>query len=156
MSAAILRKGFKYYTYMDIVLEPIESIAMQYNWLITDCECNYYPDSRIKMNQEYTWLSGEELLQIVKSHDIQFIWAVFSAIPKSIPLEVVLQSKLPYACDYVGFWHNPVAIQHPLAVMEIVPWDSSLVLFIANNQAWVNAFASHFPLAEDLEEYNAE
>ena len=69
-------------------------------------------------------------------------------------LDVVLQSELPYAGDYTGFWQNPVGIQHPLAVMEIVPWDSSLVLFIANDRTVTDIFISHFPLAENLEKYN--
>ena len=139
---------------MDRILEPIEHVALQYNWLITDIECNHYPDNRIEWKQEYAWLSGEDLLQLVKTHDIQFIWAVFSAIPPNIPLEVVLQSNLPYACDYKGFWQNPVGIQHPLADIEIVPWDSSFVLFIAKDQNLADTFVSHFSLANDLEKYN--
>jgi hypothetical protein len=141
---------------MQIILNPIESFAIQYNWLITDCECNYYPDSRIQLNQEYAWLSGDELLKIVRSDDIQFIWAVFSAFPKGISLEDVLQSELPYADGYQGFWQNPVGIQHPLALIEIVPWDSSLVLFITKDRTIIDTFTSHFPLAEDLEKYNAK
>ena len=140
---------------MRIILEPIESAVSQYNWLITDCECNCYPDSRIKLNQDYTWLSGGELLQIVQHDEIQFIWAVFSAFPKDVTLKSVLQYELPYADGYEGFWQNPVGIQHPLAVIEIVPWDSSLVLFIAKDQSLVDTFVSHFPFAEDLEKNNA-
>ena len=154
MNAVILQKCFEYYTDMRLVLGSIENIVTQYNWMITDCECNSYPDSRIWLNQEYAWLSGEELLQIIKCHEIQFIWAVFSAFTKDITLEKVLQSELPYADNNEGFWQNPVGMQHPLAVMEIVPWDSSLLLFLAKDRIIADMFASSFPLAEDLEKYN--
>ena len=82
MKAVILKKGFKYYTDMRAILEPIRDDFKKYNWLISDCECNYYPDKRIPFNGKYTWISGEEFLAIIDEHDIQFIWAVFSAIPK--------------------------------------------------------------------------
>ena len=32
---------------------------------------------------------------------------------------------------YDGFWKNPVSIQHPLAELEIVAWDSTLTLLIS-------------------------
>lgn len=56
---------------------------------------------------------------------------VFSAFPKEIRLEEVLKYDYPYADGYKGFWENPIALQHPLAVSEIVVWDGSLILVIS-------------------------
>lgn len=102
-----------------------------------------------------TWLSGEDFFEIVTEHDIQFIWAVFSAIPKHISQSEVLEYDLPYADGYRGFLGNPISIQHPLAEIEIVPWDSSLVLLISKDNEVIDRFQKQFPLSEDLEQYNA-
>lgn len=156
MNAVILEKCFKYFTNMRIILEPIERSVAKYNWLITDFECNHYPDDRITMDQEYAWLSGQELLEIVENYEIQFIWAVFSAFPKDVPLDIAVLSELPYADGNPRFWQNPVTVQHPLAIMEIVAWDSTLMLLITKDQVVMDAFVQHFPFAKNLEEQNAQ
>jgi len=156
MKGIILEKGFKYYTDMKAVLAPIRDDFKKYNWLITDCECNHYPDPKIQFNAEYSWISGGDFLSLVNEHDIQFIWAVFSAIPKHILLDEVLKYEIPYADGYTGFWKNPISIQHPLADIEIVPWDSSLVLVISKDDDVATRVKTHFPLSEDLECYNAQ
>ena len=153
MKGVILEKGLRFYTHMKAILEPIKKDFIQYNWLITDCECNYYPDDRIQFNDSSIWISGEDFLELVENEDIQFIWAVFSGFPKAISQEQVMEYPLPYADGYTGFWKNPLTIQHPLAEMEIVPWDSSLVLIIGNEPV-INRFQKAFPLSEDLEVYN--
>ena len=154
MKGVILERGFRFYTNMRTLLEPIKDDFQRYNWLVTDCECNRYPDPRIQHNAEYSWISGSDFLEIVNKHDIYFIWAVFSAIPKTLSIEDVLQFEFPYADGYPGFWQNPIGIQHPLAEMEIVPWDSSLVLLISKDEATISHFQAQFPLCEDLEQYN--
>ena len=156
MKGVILDEGFEYYTYMNVVLTPIKDDFKKYNWLITDYDCSHYPDPRIQYVENHAWISGEDFLGIVERHEIQFIWAVFSAIPKQVPLEEVLKYDLPQADGYRGFWENPITIQHPLAEMEIVPWDSGLVLLIAKEDDCVTRFAKHFPLSRDLAQYNAQ
>ncbi len=56
---------------------------------------------------------------------------VLSGFKREIPLQEVLSYGLPYADSYDGFWKNPVSIQHPLAELEIVAWDSTLTLLIS-------------------------
>ncbi|MFT9076203.1 hypothetical protein [Ethanoligenens sp.] len=156
MYGAILEKGEKYYTYLRKVFDAIGNKQNEYNWLITDCVC--YPQTqRIdeKLSHEYCWLSGNELTSIVESEDFQWIWAVLSGFSKDIPLAKVLESPLPFANGYTGFWKNPVSIQHPLASLEIVPWDGSLTLLISNQKDVVDNFMKAFPLSEDLSLYNA-
>jgi hypothetical protein len=80
---------------------------------------------------------------------------VLSGFEKNVTFDEVLKYNLPYANDYDGFWNNPVSIQHPLASVEIVPWDSSLTLVISKDEKLVNDFMKAFPLSEDLENYNA-
>jgi hypothetical protein len=51
-----------------------------------------------------------------------------------VTLEEILRYGLPFADGYKGFWVNNVGIQHPLAEVEIVAWDSSLTLLISKHR----------------------
>lgn len=83
------------------------------------------------------------------------VWAVLSGFEKHITLSEVLQYPAPFADGYCGFWKNPISIQHPLAAIEIVAWDSELTLFISRNEALVEDFLKFFPLSKDLSIYNS-
>lgn len=164
MKGAIIEKGFKHYTFLDEIFVAFENEQLRYNWLITDLECNYYPDDwldsdpddRFYPAKKYIWLSGKELTGIVTQNKIQFIWGVLSAFEPSVALDQVLQYKLPFADGNKGFWRNPVSVQNPLAEIELVPWDSTLVLLIAKNDALVDKFMAFFPQSEDLAAVNAK
>ena len=161
MNGVVLQKGEKFYTYLKAVFSSIKNTQINYNWLITDYVCYPQTDSFSKLfsnimyYDRYCWLSGEELTAMVEEEDFQWIWAVFSGFDKSVPLEKILKYELPYADGYAGFWKNPVTIQHPLADIEIVPWDSSLTLVISKDCNVVSDFRRAFPLSEDLAEHNA-
>lgn len=155
MKGAILDKGEKYYTYMSKVFTAIKDEQLKYNWLITDCIC--YPENANYaeiLSKEYTWLTGEELTCMIQIEDFQWIWAVLSGFPPNVTLGEVLKHKLPYADGYRGFWEPTFNIQHPLADIEIVPWDSSLVLAISRNDIIIDNFMDYFPLAQNLSMYN--
>ena len=157
MKGAILEKGEENYTYMRKVFAAIKDEQLNYNWLITDCMCypknvNHYEF----LSQEYAWLTGEELTQIIEVEDFQWIWAVLSGFPKNITLEEILKYDLPYADGYRGFWESTLSIQHPLADVEIVPWDNRLVLIISREDRAIDNFMNYFPLAQDLKIYNSD
>ena len=66
------------------------------------------------------------------------ILGVISIFHKDVTLEEVLRYNYPYADGYRGFWENPIKVQHPLAISEIVAWDGSLTLLISKNNEFVN------------------
>ncbi|HHT86318.1 MAG TPA: hypothetical protein GXZ61_01430 [Clostridiales bacterium] len=156
MKGAILMEGERFYTDMRRMLTGVKNVT-DYNWLITDCLC-YPKNARIDamLSEEYCFLSGEELLKLVKTENFQWIWAVLSAFKKDIPLEKILTFALPYADGYDGFWEDRITIQHPMAEIELVAYDSSLFLMIARNYHLVKHFMKTFPLARDLKQYNLE
>lgn len=152
---AILEKGEKCYTYLGRLFTAINGIQVKYNWLITDCVC--YPctsEIDARLSGEYCWLSGEELTAIADKEDFQWIWGVLSGFETDISLEHILKHPLPYADGNEGFWQNPLTMQHPLASVEIVPWDSSLTLMFSKQKEVIDMFRSYFPLSEDLARYN--
>ena len=105
------------------------------------------------LGQDYCWLSGDELTELVNKEDFQWIWAVLSGFDKSVELSEVLKYALPYADDNEGLWKKPVSIQHPLAKIEIVPWDSSATLLFSREKKIVDDFRKFFTNSESLEDY---
>lgn len=151
---AINEKGEQWYTQMSKVFDAIKHKQIDYNWLITDVDC--IPQEIAYNGTGYCWLTGEELHQIVQEDDSQWVWAVLSGFDKSVTLSEVLKYPLPYADGYKGFWQNPISIQHPLATIEIVPWDSSLTLLLSKQKDIVEGFLHFFPLSQELSSYNAK
>ena len=151
---AIDEKSVDGYTLMGRVFDAIQNKQMEYNWLITNVECLIDQIAECFMDNDYCWLTGEELTKIVREDDGQWIWAVLSGFEKDISLSEVLRYPLPHADGYQGFWKNPVSIQHPLAAVEIVPWDSTLTLFFSRRAELVQDFLHFFPLSENLLTYN--
>lgn len=129
----------------------------KYNWLITNIEC--YPNNEKIVETlagEYCWIAGSDLLQLLNKEEVQWIWGVFSAFSKEVELNDVLIYDFPYADGYIEFWKNPISIQHPLAISEIVAWDGSIILVISKRNEVVNSIMEKNLYARDLEAYNME
>lgn len=155
MRSAILDKGEQYYTHLRNIFQSIEDEQVKYNWLITGYECYPQDEEVIEIfSKEYVWISGNQLTEIIHKDDFQFIWGVFSGFSSHVSLDEVLKYDLPFADGYEGFWIDNVGIQHPLADIEIVAWDSSLTLFISKDDKLVDKFRHGFPLSEDLSAQN--
>lgn len=151
---AINRKGEAYYTDLNRVLHAIGYRHKDYNWLITDCVC--YPQNPAiaeMLSQDYCWLSGEQLSDLVMAENFQWIWADLCAFDRGIALAEVLQYELPRADGYDGFWQMPLTMQHPLAEIEIVPWDSSMTLLLSRRKDIVDNFRNYYPESENLGDY---
>ena len=147
-----------YFPSLKFIFQDLYFLNKDFNWLITDCECNpekkeYFDLFNFNFN-ETLWITGEKLSRIVIESDFQWIWASLSGFKKDVKEEDVLKYKRPYARDNPVFWQNPVSIQHPLAEVELVPWDGMHLLFIIKNNKYANIFYEKFPLAKDLETYN--
>ena len=79
---------------------------------------------------------------------------LFSAFPESVTKDDALKYELPKADGNEKIWKNPISIQHPLSVMEIIAWDSSMTILISKFDEIVEKLLKSNPLIEDLEEYN--
>ena len=79
-------------------------------------------------SQDNRWISGQELQELLANSDIQFIWAVFSAVPKGVHFVV---ETPPYIYDNPSYWSaEEVRPQLEGALFEIVCWDSSATILI--------------------------
>ena len=149
------RGNHKYYTYMSKVFEAISNAQNNYNWLITDCMC--YPQNREiddLLNQDYCWISGEELTSLVEKEDFQWIWGVLCGFEKDVSLEVVLKYPLPSIQNENLYRNNPVSVQHSLSTIEIVAVDSIYTLLITKNKEHYDDYIKKYPQVEDLEKFN--
>ena len=147
--------GEKYFTFLKKIFDSIENVQKNYNWLITGYEC--YPQN-IKyverLSKEWCWITGKELTKMIETENFQWIWGVFSAFPESVTKDDALKYELPKADGNEKIWKNPISIQHPLSVMEIIAWDSSMTILISKFDEIVEKLLKSNPLIEDLEEYN--
>ena len=141
-------------TDMEDMLAVLGSMAADYNWLLSDYECSYYPSAKIPIAEHFVWLSGSEFVDILREHKIQFIWGVASAFAKNISIDDILSCPLPFADGNPDLWNTEVRLQNPLPDIEIVAWDSSLAIVIAKSKAVLEKYAKKYPGSENLTEYN--
>ncbi len=151
MKTAIVDKNQKEFTDLRILFNRVNNFQREYNWLLSDMEC-YYNDKKNDaiFHSEYTFLTGDEITDIVNSDDIHWAFAVCSGFAKNISLKDILKHKLPYADGNPDFWKDDVNLQHPLATVELVPWDSTFFLFLSKNDELVDEFMKAYPLSYDL------
>jgi len=156
MKGMILDKGQEYFTNFQIIFKNLNGFHKQFNWLVTDSFTCALKEEHAKLSKgEPLWMSGEDLDKIVMSEEFQWVSAVLSGFKKEISKEDVFKYSEPM-WDSANLWENPVSIQHPLAEIEIVPWDGALLLFISKDDKYALLFKEKFPDAQDLEEHNKE
>lgn len=150
---AILDTGQEFFTDMHAILHRLADAGPRHNWLITDRTCYAYPP---EMREDVEWKTGAELMQMLdRAPCVQWVWGVFSGFEPHITKEQVMQYSAPYADGNAGFWTNPLTIQHPLASVEIVAFDSSFALLFSRGKKIYDDFRAAFPLSKDLSEVNA-
>ena len=146
------KRDLKYYTLMFNVLINLELTDKDYIWLISDIEA--YPTdekyAHLVNNNDYLLVTTDELVEMLKKEDFQWIWAVFSAIPSKYTKEEILNFELPYVCsfskdDYQPYRDEP-KIQHPYAEFEIYAFDSSYMFIISNKEEILEKFKKSYPL----------
>ncbi|MDF7800311.1 hypothetical protein P4C99_12610 [Pontiellaceae bacterium B1224] len=141
----------KWQTDMRHVFSALSGICIAHDWLISDIDCNWFPDDRISEGAGAILISGIELNEIINTHEIQFIWAVFSALPKGVKPNL---STLPYADGNPLFWEGSPHPQLPEAEFEIVCWDSTSTLLIGVSDELATQFREEFTDTVCLDDEN--
>ena len=90
-----------YFTNMRVVFDAVELNASDFDWFVSDIE---HTGDDAFCSEDH-WISGEDLERALLSNDIQFVWAVFSVIPKGDPRPVIHEP--PYADGNPAFWSDP-------------------------------------------------
>jgi len=131
---------------MRATLGALGIAASDFDWYLSDVETNYYGED---LSSEDQWIAGDELHRVLESNDIQFIWAVFSAVPVGHRPPV---STAPYIEVNPGYWTgSEVQPQLPEALFEIACWDSSATILIGLPEVAEARFLAVFPETESLQ-----
>ena len=143
MKRYIFKNNNDYNGFMMEVLNSLGGKELDYNWLVTDIE-TYFLDN------DYLFLSTKELFDLIeKNNDPQWIWGVFSAIPNKYSKEEVLKYDFPFANNHRDLWKAAI-IQHPLADIEIISYDSSFLTIVSKSDKYIDMLRKTFSsLKED-------
>lgn len=133
MNRCISKGEDDYYTDILKVVNAIGGRSLNYNWLITEMETS----TGDYFYEEYVILSNDELLDNLENKKIQWIWGTFSAIPKKYKQEEILKYNLP---GVENIDKKEIKIQHPLAEIEIIAYDSTFVQLIAKDKTIAEKF----------------
>ncbi|MBI5954113.1 MAG: hypothetical protein HY865_20845 [Chloroflexi bacterium] len=138
------------------VFDAFNNRQVEFNWLITDFECaSYPPEFQSQVGRPRAlWFSGRELTRIIEQNDIQFVWAVLSGFPQHVTLDPNHLEVEPYANGNKSIWVVDANIQHPLAEIELVCWDASVILLRTRDADLTRRFNGFFAEAVFLDKYN--
>lgn len=129
----------RFFTKMDDVFAAAEIRPQDYDWYLSDIETNVNPNGFSKGDQ---WISGEELATLIQEQELQFVWAVFSAVPKGFRSEA---SAPPYADGNPEYWNGKeLTPQLKGALFEIACWDSSATILIGLPEHAQRAFMARY------------
>ncbi len=146
------------HTDLQAVFHAFGGRQKEFNWLLTDIVAYSVPilSSLGETSQSSLWLTGTELTQLLTEAErsIQFIWGVLSGFRPEVDIKNQPISVYPFADGNPALWQPGVQIQHPLAEVEIVCWDSGYTLLLSRDQDLTARFRAYFPEAVDLDEYN--
>lgn len=146
-----------FHTDMRLVFDAIQGCQRDFDWVITDLELNWYPPELPYLGrpEQPRRLSGVTLTEIVNKHDFQFVWGVLSAFDPTVELDLTRLMPYPCADGNSELWRPGVKIQHPLAQLEIVCFDSSCTLILTRDATLTRKVRDYFPEARDLDVHNA-
>lgn len=147
-----------YFTDLRPVFRAVGDRQREFDWLVTDLDYGWLEvrDGRPMPFSEPGphWLTGDELSRLVAGYEMQFVWAVLSGFPPNVVLDPARLEVVPYAEGNAGLWVTQPRIQHPLAEIEIVCWDSTSTLLLCKDRSIGESFRRYFPEAVDLAECN--
>jgi hypothetical protein len=110
----------RWFTNMRDVFDAANIAPQDYDWYVSNIETNWRPPGFMPDDQ---WFCGDDLFSFLRDHEVQFIWAVFSAVPKGFRSS---PSSAPYVEDNPGYWNGTEPRpQLEGALFEIACWDSS-------------------------------
>lgn len=131
----------RFFTNMREVIAALGISCSDYDWYVSDIETNGFQFAE-------GWYSGGELELRIASDDIQFIWAVFSAFPKGMRVDV---RDAPFVDGNPHYWDgSEPGPQLEEAIFEIACWDSSATILVGLDAEKVRSYRSNFSDAVDL------
>lgn len=135
----------RFFTDMKEIFSATEIAPQDYDWYVSDIETNFTPKGLGTGDQ---WIRGEELAALIHKQEIQFIWAVFSAVPKGLRPAVL---EAPFVEGNPDYWNGKdPGPQLQGALFEIACWDSSATILINLPEHAQRAFRARYSDTQPL------
>jgi hypothetical protein len=142
-----------FHTCLGPIFEAFEGRQKEFNWLITEFECNHLPTAADWHNEEKIWITGEELTKIIDDDDIQFIWGEIFGFGKELDFDTAMKNFRPRSkrTDLINS-KNP-QIQNSLATFQIICFDSGFTVLLSKDNDLSQRFRGYFKEAQDFNEF---
>jgi hypothetical protein len=146
-----------FYTDMQSVFCALDGQEKEFDWLVTDLDCDSFPAEFEPLNSSWV-LAGRTLRDVVmrQSTPTRFNWGVFSGFRGGTKVDLARLAVRPYADGNPALWTGRPSIQYPGAAVEIVCWDAKATLLLTADEDLTRRFRAYFPEARDLEERNRD
>lgn len=143
-----------FHTNLNQLLIPIIDDISCYDWIISDLEIMGHKEGILEDLSDQV-ISYEIFKKLIESKDLQVIWGVFTAIPKSSLRNEDIKSlvKVPFADGNSSLWKKPLEFQYQEAEVEIVYFDSSYTIIKFKDERMTNKFKDYFKEALKIEDY---
>ena len=136
---------FPFFTNMREVLVAAGMSFADFDWYVSDIETNY---DLPEFSSGNCWITGEVLADLLRQKEVQFIWAVFSAVSKGFRSAV---TSSPYVDGNSDYWNGKdLAPQLDGALFEIACWDSSATILIGLPTHAEKSFMKCYPETRPL------
>ena len=130
-----------FYTNVEEIFTALGEKCSKYDWYISDIELN---TGTLKEG----WYTGSELEEFLEKNKVQFIWAVFSAVPLGYRRKI---TNVPYVENNPYYWNgSEIKPQLHGALFEIACWDSSATIMVGLNEQQLACFKKYYPEALEL------
>ncbi len=147
-------RQIEFHTNLNEVVHPFRKEFASLNWLLTNQEYTLldYPEKgpidKLDHASDKIELTGSELLEIIESRHIQFIWGVFCGIRGNFP--DIEDNELPYADGNTEIWTEPDQFLLAESEIEIICFDSSYTLVKFRERNLEERFKEKFTDAQIL------
>ena len=149
------------YIKMHPFFEALGEEADKYNWLVSEAGPwdAILAKSSIKSdrheNEAYHFIEGAALRKAIADNRMQVMnWGMFSAFPKDVKLETVLEKSFPRADFNDELWTNPVSMQNELSVIEVAAVEGTKIQIKSDDVNVLSRITNAYPNAYDLSKYN--
>jgi hypothetical protein len=150
------KSDMPFHSDLSVVFKAMEDRQLEYNWLITNCECNYEPKNLLLSNR-ISFLSGRTLTETIRNEhgSLQFIWGVLTGFSQHHRIGVDQLECTPYADGNASIWRMDYEIQYPGAALEIICWDSTFTIISSVEASLHATVKKNLPRTEDFKDYKA-
>jgi hypothetical protein len=125
-------KQLDFHTDMGEVIKPFKEEMKSLNWILTNQDYILFDQSekgfvdKLDNESEIIYFEGLELLEILESREIQFIWGVFCGTKEKIG--ILAPEEMPYADLNSDIWTKPDEFLLASSEIEIICFDSNYTI----------------------------